>query len=72
MLKKIIQTQDCHEDILKQILDKVMCNELTVKQTDKKFESCAKAFYQVREACTCLSEQLDSSAGTITDSTWND
>ena len=72
LLAKIMQTQECHHEMLKQILDKVMCNELTVKQTDQKFSAIACSFYQVRDGCKALMEKLDESCGTITEMSWAD
>ena len=72
LLRGVINRQNTLQETMDQILEKVMCNELTVKQTEKKFDSCAKGFYQVRDACTCLVEKFDEISGTITEQTWLD
>jgi hypothetical protein len=72
LLRGVINRQNTLQETMDQILEKVMCNELTVKQTESKFDACAKGFYQVREACTCLVEKLDEVGGTITEQTWLD
>ena len=46
--------------------------EKAVNVTHKKFEACADGFYQIREACMCLREELSEASGTIVQSTWAD
>ena len=42
-----------------------------VEENDKKFEACATGFYQVRDACTVLREELAEARGTMVEDTWN-
>ena len=72
LLRAVINRQDELAETCSAILDKVTHNELTVKQSEKKFEACAKGFYQVRDACGALIEKLDEAQGTITEQTWLD
>ena len=62
---------DCQAKILEDILVKLTENELSVKQSDSKFEACAKGFRMTKEACEVLLEKLDSACGTITEQSWN-
>ena len=72
LLRAVINRQDELTKTCEVILDKVTHNELTVKQSEAKFEACAKGFYQVRDACSVLVEKLDEVGGTITEQTWLD
>ena len=72
LLRAVINRQDELAKTCESILDKVTHNELSVKQSEAKFEACAKGFYQVRDACGALIEKLDECSGTITESTWMD
>ena len=71
LIKRVLTRQDELQNQLDQILEKVMCSELTVKQTDAKFAACANAFRQIKEAVEILHENLDESCGKITEMTWN-
>jgi predicted transcriptional regulator len=71
LLQQIIERQNLQGTQLQNILVKLTHNELTAKQTEGKFEACAKGFYQVKEACEVLLERLDSACGTITEQSWN-
>ena len=71
LIKRVLERQDQLQDQLDQILEKVTYSELTVKQTDSKFEACAKGFMQINEAVEILHENLDESCGKITEMTWN-
>lgn len=46
--------------------------EINVKKSQKKFEACAVGFYQIRDACTLLREELSEATGTLIDATYND
>ena len=39
---------------------------------DKKFKACADGFYQVKQACECLREELSEASGTLIEATYND
>jgi hypothetical protein len=72
LLRGVINRQNTLQESMDKILEKIISNEHTVKQTEAKFEACAKGFYQVRDACTCLVDKLDEVGGTITEQTWLD
>ena len=72
LLSGIIERQDLFAKQLEDVLHIVQVNQLTQNQQDSKFEACARAFGQVKQACECLLEQLDEYGGTITAQTWNE
>ena len=72
LLDSIIERQDLFAKQLEDVLHIVQANQLTQHQQDSKFEACARAFGQVKQACECLLEQLDEYGGKITSQSWNE
>jgi len=70
-LKTLQKSVDVALNILDKLSEKVTNMEKQLKETDTKFEACATGFYQTRDACTCLREELSEARGTLIDSTYN-
>ena len=59
---------NCHLDLSRGI------NEIlrTFKQNSSMFETCAKAFVQMRDACECLRDDLSAATGNMVDQSFRD
>ena len=67
--------QDSVDTLLSKVdlLDtRITAVERAVQTTTNKFEACATGFYQIREACTCLREELSEAAGNMVLTSWAD
>ena len=40
-------------------------------ETAKKFGACAKGFYQIRDACELLRDELSTASGTLIEQSWH-
>ena len=76
--RTVIVVEHTHSVIteLEEKMDKVCDNvaELTKKShhTGEQFEACAKSFYQVRDACHVLREDLGEACGRLVTESWLD
>ena len=70
--ENIILRQSAIAKQLSTVIEQLTATQLTAKQSEFKFEACAKGFYQVRDAADCLLDRLDEAAGQITERTWLD
>ena len=53
------------EVIIYEIEEKTEKNRNVFKETEDMFKACHMGFLQVKEACTCLREELSEAAGTM-------
>ena len=72
LVNKFEKSLDSIEAILKTLAAKVESLERKIGKNEKQFEACARGFFQVREACTTLREELSEASGTLIQSTYND
>ena len=72
MLKTLQESVDTVLTVLDKLKERVDAMEKSLAATDIKFEAYAEGFYQTRDACTCLREELSEARGTIIESTYND
>ena len=56
------------EDLFHQLED----HKTLVKRSNVHLKACANAFYQTREACEWLREELSAASGNLTQGTWLD
>ena len=59
-----------NQDVFLHIMKKAQKDTDQFKQTEKMFKACHTAFVQVREACTCLREELGEATGSIIHDSW--
>ena len=59
-----------NQDVFLHIMRKAQKDTDQFKQSEKMFKACHTAFVQVREACTCLREELGEATGQIVHDTW--
>ena len=59
-----------NQDVFLHIMKKAQKDTDQFKQSEKMFKACHTAFVQVREACTCLREELGEATGQIIQDTW--
>lgn len=71
MLQTIQRSIDTALSKIDDVSDHMYKLEHTVQNTDKKFKACAEGFYQIREACTTLREELSEASGTLIEATYN-
>ena len=72
LLKVIQRSVDRATDKIDNLETKVDKLVKKFSEHDHKFEACAKGFYQVKEACECLREELSEASGTLIEATYND
>ena len=59
-----------NQDVFLHIMKKAQKDTDQFKQSEKMFKACHTAFVQVREACTCLREELGEATGQIIQDSW--
>jgi len=59
-----------NQDVFLHIMKKAQKDTDQFKQSEKMFKACHTAFVQVREACTCLREELGEATGQIILDSW--
>ena len=59
-------------DKLWEIEQKTIHHSDLLKANEKMFKACHVGFVQVRDACTCLREELGEAAGTMVMNSWAD
>ena len=59
-----------NQDVFLHIMRKAQEDTDQFKQSEKMFKACHTAFVQVREACTCLREELGEATGSIIQDSW--
>ncbi len=65
MLRDILDKQETIMTKLYEIEDKTQKNTETGERSFKMFQACHTGFQQVKEACTCLREELSEHAGNM-------
>ena len=65
MLRDIIGKQEVIMTKLYEIEEKTEKNRNVFKETEDMFKACHMGFLQVKEACTCLREELSEHAGNM-------
>jgi len=71
MLKILQSSVDTALFKIDEVSDRIYKLEHKLGNTVKKFTACADGFYQIREACTTLREELAEASGTIIGATYN-
>ena len=71
MLKILQSSVDTALFKIDDVSDRIHKLEHKLGNTEKKFEACADGFYQIREACTTLREELAEASGTLIEATYN-
>jgi len=65
MLRDIIDKQEVIMTKLYEIEEKTQKNTETGERSFKMFQACHMGFQQVKDACTCLREELSEHAGNM-------
>ena len=61
-----------NQDVFFHIMKRAHKDNDQFVKAEKMFKACHTAFEQVRDACTCLREELSEATGQITQDSWND
>ena len=71
LLSVLQKSVDTVLTVLDELNTRVTKLEDKLDTTHKKFEACADGFYQVRDACTLLREELAEASGTLIEATYH-
>ncbi len=70
LMRSEIALMKKNQDVFLHIMKKAQEDTDQFKQSEKMFKACHTAFVQVREACTCLREELGEATGSMIQDSW--